>query len=216
MLIIPNIIDDSVPIGKDDSENVEIEKFGEPQEKNFDIPYHVEIMEKLNGLDLESARKTSGTGFYYLMGDVARLHSAILAYARDFMVDRGFTYCIPPFMIHGDVVTGVMSFAEMENMMYKIAGELPEITSGIRMQTREFDSTCFRHLPPSFYERIGKIDCFCLKDGKRQHFLIVRHFKCCQTNIQSVERTAAHQSDYPVCCRHAIPFPVKVQLFKRK
>lgn len=123
MLIIPNIIDDSVPIGKDDSENVEIEKFGEPQEKNFDIPYHVEIMEKLNGLDLESARKTSGTGFYYLMGDVARLHSAILAYARDFMIDRGFTYCIPPFMIHGDVVTGVMSFAEMENMMYKIEGE---------------------------------------------------------------------------------------------
>ena len=123
MLIIPNIIDDSVPIGKDDSENVENEKFGEPQEKNFDIPYHVEIMEKLNGLDLESARKTSGTGFYYLMGDVARLHSAILAYARDFMIDRGFTYCIPPFMIHGDVVTGVMSFAEMENMMYKIEGE---------------------------------------------------------------------------------------------
>ena len=123
MLVIPNIIDDSVPIGKDDSENVEIQRYGEPVVPDFEIPYHVDIMEKLSGIDLDSARKTSGNGFYYLMGDVARLHSAILSYARDFMIDRGFTYCIPPFMIRSDVVTGVMSFAEMENMMYKIEGE---------------------------------------------------------------------------------------------
>ncbi len=123
MLVIPNIIDDSVPIGKDDSENVEVERFGEPKVPDFEVPYHVDIMERLNGIDLDSARRTSGNGFYYLMGDIARLHSAILSYARDFMIDRGFTYCVPPFMIHGDVVTGVMSFAEMENMMYKIEGE---------------------------------------------------------------------------------------------
>ena len=123
MLVIPNIIDPSVPIGKDDSENVEVERFGEPVVPDFEVPYHVEIMEKLSGIDLDSARKTSGNGFYYLMGDIARLHSAILSYARDFMIDRGFTYCIPPYMIHGNVVTGVMSFAEMENMMYKIEGE---------------------------------------------------------------------------------------------
>ena len=123
MLVIPNIIDDSVPIGKDDSENVEIERFGEPVVPAGEIPYHVDIMERLNGIDLDAARKTSGNGFYYLTGDIARLHSAILSYARDFMIDRGFTYVIPPFMIHGDVVTGVMSFAEMENMMYKIEGE---------------------------------------------------------------------------------------------
>ncbi len=123
MLVIPNIIDDSVPIGKDDSQNVELERFGEPKVPDFEVPYHVDIMERLNGIDLDSARKTSGNGFYYLMGDIARLHSAILSYARDFMIDRGFTYCVPPFMIHGNVVTGVMSFAEMENMMYKIEGE---------------------------------------------------------------------------------------------
>ncbi len=123
MLVIPNIIDDSVPIGKDDSENVEIERFGEPAVPDFEIPYHVDIMERLSGIDLDAARKTSGNGFYYLMGDIARLHSAILSYGRDFMIDRGFIYCVPPFMIHGDVVTGVMSFAEMENMMYKIEGE---------------------------------------------------------------------------------------------
>ena len=123
MLVIPNIIDDSVPIGKDDSQNVELERFGEPKVPDFEVPYHVDIMERLNGIDLDSARKTSGNGFYYLMGDVARLHSAILSYARDFMIDRGFTYCVPPFMIHGNVVTGVMSFSEMENMMYKIEGE---------------------------------------------------------------------------------------------
>ena len=123
MLVIPNIIDDSVPIGKDDSENVEIERFGEPVVPDFEVPYHVDIMERLSGIDLDSARRTSGNGFYYLMDDVARLHSAILSYARDFMIDRGFTYCVPPFMIHGNVVTGVMSFAEMENMMYKIEGE---------------------------------------------------------------------------------------------
>ena len=123
MLVIPNIIDESVPIGKDDSENVEIEKYGEPFVPEFDVPYHVDIMEKLAGIDLDSARKTSGNGFYYLCGDIARLHSAILSYARDFMIDRGFTYYIPPFMIRSDVVTGVMSFAEMENMMYKIEGE---------------------------------------------------------------------------------------------
>ncbi|MBQ6951625.1 MAG: serine--tRNA ligase [Clostridia bacterium] len=123
MLVIPNIIDPTVPIGKDDSENVEVERYGEPVVPEYEVPYHVEIMERLAGIDLDSARKTSGNGFYYLMGDVARLHSAILSYARDFMIDRGFTYCIPPYMIHGNVVTGVMSFAEMENMMYKIEGE---------------------------------------------------------------------------------------------
>ena len=123
MLVIPNIIDPSVPIGKDDSENVEIQKYGDPVTPDFEVPYHVDIMENLNGIDLDSARKTSGNGFYYLCGDIARLHSAILSYARDFMIDRGFTYYIPPFMIRSDVVTGVMSFAEMENMMYKIEGE---------------------------------------------------------------------------------------------
>ncbi|MDD3192624.1 MAG: serine--tRNA ligase [Oscillospiraceae bacterium] len=123
MLVIPNIIDESVPIGKDDSENVEVERFGEPAVPDFEVPYHVEIMERLSGLDLDSARKTSGNGFYYLMGNIARLHSAILSYARDFMIGKGFTYCVPPFMIRSNVVTGVMSFAEMENMMYKIEGE---------------------------------------------------------------------------------------------
>ncbi len=123
MMTIPNIIDPSVPIGKDDSENVEIEKFGEPVVPEFEIPYHAEIMEKLNGIDLDSARKVAGNGFYYLMGDIARLHSAVISYARDFMIDRGFTYCIPPFMIRSDVVTGVMSFDEMDAMMYKIEGE---------------------------------------------------------------------------------------------
>ncbi|WP_347295315.1 aminoacyl--tRNA ligase-related protein, partial [uncultured Anaerotruncus sp.] len=123
MMVIPNIIDPSVPIGKDDGENVEVEKFGEPAVPDFEIPYHVEIMEKLRGIDLDSARRTSGNGFYYLCGDIARLHSAILSYARDFMIDRGFTYCVPPFMIRSNVVNGVMSFAEMENMMYKIEGE---------------------------------------------------------------------------------------------
>ena len=123
MQVIPQIIDESVPIGRDDSENVEIERFGEPVVPDFEVPYHVDIMERLNGIDLDSARKTSGNGFYYLKGDIARLHSAILSYARDFMIDRGFTYYVPPFMIRSDVVTGVMSFAEMENMMYKIEGE---------------------------------------------------------------------------------------------
>ena len=123
MMSIPNIIDPSVPIGKDDSENVEIQRYGEPVVPDFEIPYHAEIMERLSGLDLESARKVAGNGFYYLMGDIARLHSAVLSYARDFMIGRGFTYCIPPFMIRSDVVTGVMSFAEMDAMMYKIEGE---------------------------------------------------------------------------------------------
>ncbi len=123
MMTIPNIIDPSVPIGKDDSENVEVERFGEPVVPDFDIPYHAEIMEKFKGLDLDSARKVAGNGFYYLMGDIARLHSAVISYARDFMINRGFTYCIPPFMIRSEVVTGVMSFAEMDAMMYKIEGE---------------------------------------------------------------------------------------------
>ena len=123
MMTIPNIIDPSVPIGKDDSENVEIERFGEPVVPDFEIPYHTEIMEKFNGIDLDSARKVAGNGFYYLMGDIARLHSAVIAYARDFMIDRGFTYCTPPFMIRSNVVTGVMSFDEMDAMMYKIEGE---------------------------------------------------------------------------------------------
>ncbi len=123
MMIIPNIIDPSVPIGKDDSENVEVKRYGEPIVPDFEVPYHTEIMEKFDGIDLDSARKVAGNGFYYLMGDIARLHSAVVSYARDFMIDRGFTYCIPPFMIRSDVVTGVMSFAEMEAMMYKIEGE---------------------------------------------------------------------------------------------
>ena len=123
MMMIPNIIDPSVPIGKDDSCNVELERFGEPVVPDFEIPYHTDIMEKLHGIDLDSARRVAGNGFYYLMGDIARLHSAVIAYARDFMIDRGFTYCVPPFMISSDVVTGVMSFAEMDAMMYKIEGE---------------------------------------------------------------------------------------------
>ena len=123
MMVIPNIIDPSVPIGKDDSENVEIKNYGEPVTPDFEVPYHTEIMEKFNGIDLDSARKVAGNGFYYLMGDIARLHSAVISYARDFMIDRGFTYCVPPFMIRSNVVTGVMSFAEMDAMMYKIEGE---------------------------------------------------------------------------------------------
>ena len=123
MLTIPNIIDDSVPVGRDDSENVEIERFGEPVVPDFEIPYHTDIMERLSGIDLDSARRVAGNGFYYLMGDIARLHSSILTYARDFMIERGFTYCVPPFMIRSDVVTGVMSFDEMSAMMYKIEGE---------------------------------------------------------------------------------------------
>ncbi len=123
MMQIPQIIDPSVPIGKDDSQNVEIERFGEPIVPDFEIPYHTDIMEKFNGIDLDSARKVAGNGFYYLMGDIARLHSAVISYARDFMIDRGFTYCVPPFMIRSNVVTGVMSFAEMDSMMYKIEGE---------------------------------------------------------------------------------------------
>lgn len=123
MMVIPNIIDPSVPIGKDDSENVEIQKYGEPKVPDYEIPYHTEIMEKFDGIDLDSAHKVAGNGFYYLMGDIARLHSAVISYARDFMIDRGFTYCVPPFMIRSNVVTGVMSFAEMDSMMYKIEGE---------------------------------------------------------------------------------------------
>ena len=123
MMVIPNIIDPSVPIGKDDSENVEIERFGDPVVPDFEIPYHTEIMEKFDGIDLDAAGRVAGNGFYYLMGDIARLHSAVISYARDFMIDRGFTYCVPPFMIRSNVVTGVMSFTEMENMMYKIEGE---------------------------------------------------------------------------------------------
>ena len=123
MMTIPNIIDPSVPIGKDDSENVEIEKFGEPVVPDFEIPYHTDIMERFNGIDLDAARRVAGNGFYYLMGDIARLHSAVISYARDFMIGRGFTYCVPPFMIRSNVVTGVMSFAEMDAMMYKIEGE---------------------------------------------------------------------------------------------
>ena len=123
MMTIPNIIDASVPIGRDDSQNVEVQKFGEPKVPDFEIPYHTQIMESFNGIDLESAGRVAGNGFYYLMGDIARLHSAVLSYARDFMIDRGFTYCVPPFMMRSDVVTGVMSFAEMDAMMYKIEGE---------------------------------------------------------------------------------------------
>ncbi len=123
MMVIPNIIDPTVPIGKDDTENVEVQRYGEPVVPDFEIPYHTEIMERLNGIDLDAARKVAGNGFYYLMGDIARLHSAVISYARDFMINRGFTYCIPPYMIHGNVVSGVMSFPEMDAMMYKIEGE---------------------------------------------------------------------------------------------
>ena len=123
MMRIPNIIDDSVPIGKDDSENVEVKRYGEPVVPDFEVPYHTEIMEKFNGIDLDAARKVAGNGFYYLMGDIARLHSAVISYARDFMINRGFTYCVPPFMIRSNVVSGVMSFEEMDAMMYKIEGE---------------------------------------------------------------------------------------------
>ena len=123
MMTIPNIIDPSVPIGKNDTENVEVQRYGEPVVPDFEIPYHTEIMERFNGIDLDSARRVAGNGFYYLMGDIARLHSAVISYARDFMINRGFTYCVPPFMIRSNVVTGVMSFAEMDAMMYKIEGE---------------------------------------------------------------------------------------------
>ena len=123
MMVIPNIIDKSVPIGKDDSENVEVQRYGEPKVPDFEVPYHTDIMERFDGIDLDSARRVAGNGFYYLMGDIARLHSAVIYYARDFMIERGFTYCVPPFMIRSDVVTGVMSFAEMDAMMYKIEGE---------------------------------------------------------------------------------------------
>ena len=123
MLVIPNLIDESVPIGRDDSENVEVQRFGEPAVPDFEVPYHTDIMERFDGIDLDAARRVAGNGFYYLMGDIARLHSAVISYARDFMINRGFTYCVPPFMIHSNVVTGVMSFAEMDAMMYKIEGE---------------------------------------------------------------------------------------------
>lgn len=123
MMVLPNIIDESVPIGKDDSENVEVKRYGEPKVPDFEVPYHADIMDRFNGIDLDAARKVAGNGFYYLMGDIARLHSAVISYARDFMIDRGFTYCIPPYMIRSSVVTGVMSFAEMDAMMYKIEGE---------------------------------------------------------------------------------------------
>ena len=123
MLVIPNIIDPSVPVGRDDSENVEVQRYGEPKTPDFEVPYHTDIMERFNGIDLDAARRVAGNGFYYLMGDIARIHSSVISYARDFMIDRGFTYCVPPFMIRSDVVTGVMSFAEMEAMMYKIEGE---------------------------------------------------------------------------------------------
>ena len=165
MLVIPNIIDDSVPIGKDDSENVEVQRFGEPVTPDFEVPYHVDIMENLNGIDLDAARKTSGNGFYYLMGDIARLHSAILSYARDFMIDRGFTYFIPPYMIRSEVVTGVMSFAEMENMMYKIEGEDLYLigTSEHSMIGRFIDSIldekslphCLTSYSPCFRKEVG-------------------------------------------------------------
>ena len=165
MLVIPNIIDDCVPIGKDDSENVELERFGEPVVPDFEIPYHVDIMERLSGIDLDSARKTSGNGFYYLMGDVARLHSAVLSYARDFMIDRGFTYVIPPYMIRGNVVTGVMSFAEMEGMMYKIEGEDLYLigTSEHSMIGRFIDTfleekelpKCLTSYSPCFHKEVG-------------------------------------------------------------
>jgi len=165
MLVLPNIIDESVPIGRDDSENVELERFGEPVVPEGEVPYHAEIMESLHGLDLDAARKTSGNGFYYLMGDIARLHSGILSYARDFMIDKGFTYVIPPFMIRSNVVTGVMSFAEMDNMMYKIEGEDLFLigTSEHSMigkyidtiQTKESLPQCLTSYSPCFRKEVG-------------------------------------------------------------
>ena len=151
MMIIPNIIDDSVPIGKDDSENVELEKFGEPVVPDFEVPYHTDILEKLDGIDLDAARKVAGNGFYYLMGDIARLHSAVISYARDFMINRGFTYCVPPFMIRSNVVTGVMSFAEMDAMMYKIEGEDLYLigTSEHSMIGKFIDQICLLYTSPS-------------------------------------------------------------------
>ena len=165
MLVLPQMIDDSVPIGRDDSENVEVERYGGAPVPDFEIPYHTDIMESLGGLDLDSARKTSGNGFYFLTGDIARLHSAVLTYARDFMIDKGFTYCLPPFMIRGSVVTGVMSFAEMDNMMYKIEGEDLYLigTSEHSMIARFVDTinpkeglpTCLTSYSPCFRKEVG-------------------------------------------------------------
>ena len=152
MMVIPNIIDESVPIGKDDSQNVEIEKFGEPVVPDFEVPYHADILERLNGLDKESAGRTSGNGFYYLMGDAARIHSAMISYARDFMIDKGFTYCIPPFMIRSSVVNGVMSFAEMEAMMYKIEGE--DLFKGQIVEEKSLPSTMTSY-SPCFRKEVG-------------------------------------------------------------
>jgi len=165
MLVLPQMMDPSVPLGRDDSENVEVARYGEAAAPDFEIPYHVDIMESFNGLDLDSARKTSGNGFYYLMGDIARLHSAVLTYARDFMIDKGFTYCVPPFMIRGNVVTGVMSFAEMDNMMYKIEGEdLYLIGTSEHSMIGKFIDTinskeslpqCFTSYSPCFRKEVG-------------------------------------------------------------
>ena len=158
MMTIPNIIDPSVPIGKDDSENVEVQKYGEPVIPDFEIPYHTEIMERFNGIDLDSARKVAGNGFYYLMGDIARLHSAVISYARDFMINRGFSYCVPPFMIRSNVVTGVMSFAEMDAMMYKIEGEDLYLigTSEHSMIGKFIDTVSFQRLLPAIHHVSGR------------------------------------------------------------
>ena len=170
MMTIPNIIDPSVPIGKDDSENVEIERFGEPVVPDFEIPYHTEIMEKFNGIDLDSARKVAGNGFYYLMGDIARLHSAVIAYARDFMIDRGFTYCIPPFMIRSNVVTGVMSFDEMDAMMYKIEGEdLYLIGTSEHSMIGKFIDTVVPGCSLGYHEHHGESETYYIIKGQGEY-----------------------------------------------
>ena len=185
MMIIPNIIDPSVPIGKDDSENVEIEKFGEPVVPDYEIPYHTDIMESFNGIDLESAGKVAGNGFYYLMGDIARLHSAVISYARDFMIDRGFTYCIPPFMIRSNVVTGVMSFAEMDAMMYKIEGEDLYLigTSEHSMIGKFIDTMLTEDQLPQTLTSYSP----CFRKGKKEHMVSRKEEYTVSTSLEKQE-----------------------------
>ena len=187
MMIIPNIIDPSVPIGKDDSQNVEIEKFGEPFVPDFEIPYHTEIMEAFDGIDLESAGRVAGNGFYYLMGDIARIHSSVLAYARDFMINRGFTYCVPPFMIRSNVVTGVMSFAEMDSMMYKIEGAHGIEERGVyrihQFEKQEMIVVCKPEESKIWYDKLWQntVDLF------RSLDIPVRTLECCSGDLADLK-----------------------------
>ena len=188
MMVIPNIIDPSVPIGKDDSENVEIEKFGEPVVPDFEVPYHTEIMENFDGIDLDSARRVAGNGFYYLMGDIARLHSAVISYARDFMINRGFTYCVPPFMIRSNVVTGVMSFAEMDAMMYKIEGEDLYLIGTSEHSIHQFEKqemivVCRPEESPMWFDKLWQntVDLF------RSLDIPVRTLECCSGDLADLK-----------------------------